>query len=140
MAQGPCKPSRFPAAAAVVVGDTLLDSRATGAVLRCVAIATGTPGGARPIPGVSITAMHNRHRATLRAIFTDPAPAGLEWAAVEALLAALGADVTEGNGSRVRVVLAGVRAVFHRPHPQKEARRYQVRAVRDYLRQAGIEP
>jgi hypothetical protein len=40
----------------------------------------------------------------------------------------------------VRVVLAGVRAVFHRPHPQKEARRYVVRAVRDYLRQAGIEP
>jgi hypothetical protein len=84
--------------------------------------------------------MHNRHRATLQAIFAEPATANLEWAAIEALLVALGADVTEGNGSRVRVVLAGVRAVFHRPHPQKEAKRYQVRAVRDYLRQAGIEP
>lgn len=84
--------------------------------------------------------MHSRHRATLRAIFAEPATANLEWAAIEALLVALGADVTEGNGSRVRVVLAGVRAVFHRPHPQKEAKRYVVRAVRDYLKQAGIEP
>ena len=84
--------------------------------------------------------MHSRHRATLRAIFAEPATANLEWAAIEALLVALGANVTEGNGSRVRVVLAGVRAVFHRPHPQKEAKRYVVRAVRDYLRQAGIEP
>jgi hypothetical protein len=84
--------------------------------------------------------MHNRHHATLRAIFADPVPADLQWAAIEALLVVLGADVTEGNGSRVRVVLAGMRAVFHRPHPQKEAKRYVVRAVRDYLRQAGIEP
>jgi hypothetical protein len=76
----------------------------------------------------------------LRAIFAEPATANLEWAAIEALLVALGADVTEGNGSRVRVVLAGVRAVFHRPHPQKEAKRYVVRAVRDYLKQAGIKP
>lgn len=76
----------------------------------------------------------------MRAIFAEPATANLEWAAIEALLVALGADVTEGNGSRVRVVLAGVRAVFHRPHPQKEAKRYVVRAVRDYLKQAGIKP
>lgn len=54
----------------------------------------------------------------MRAIFAEPATANLEWAAIEALLVALGADVTEGNGPRVRVVLAGVRAVFHRPHPQ----------------------
>ncbi|MFZ5492662.1 MAG: type II toxin-antitoxin system HicA family toxin [Pseudomonadota bacterium] len=84
--------------------------------------------------------MHNRHRATLRAIFAEPTPAGIEWSAIESLLVALGADVTEGNGSRVRVVLAGVRAVFHRPHPQKEAKRYLVRDVRDYLKQAGVEP
>lgn len=84
--------------------------------------------------------MHSRHRATLRAIFAEPAPANLEWAAIEALLVALGAELTEGNGSRVRVVLGGVRAVFHRPHPQKEAKRYLVRGVRDYLKQAGYTP
>lgn len=88
----------------------------------------------------TISPMHSRHRATLRAIFTDPAPASLEWSAIEALLTALGAEVTEGNGSRVRVVLHGVRAVFHRPHPQKEAKRYLVRAARDYLIQAGVKP
>ncbi len=84
--------------------------------------------------------MHSRHRATLRAMFAEPVPASLEWAAIEALLVALGAEVTEGNGSRVRVVLGGVRAVFHRPHPQKEAKRYLVRDVRDYLKQAGFTP
>lgn len=84
--------------------------------------------------------MHTRHRTTLRAVFAEPAPANLEWSAIEALLAALGGEVTEGSGSRVRVVLRGVRAVFHRPHPHKEAKRYLVRAVRDYLKQAGVEP
>ncbi len=32
----------------------------------------------------------------------------------------MGAEITEGRGSRVRVALKGVRAVFHRPHPEKE--------------------
>ena len=45
----------------------------------------------------------------------------IPWSDVEALFVALGAEVTEGHGSRVRVALNGVRAVFHRPHPEKEA-------------------
>jgi hypothetical protein len=36
------------------------------------------------------------------------------------MLKAMGAEITEGEGSRVRIALNGVRAVFHRPHPQKE--------------------
>src|SRR5271157_1693948 len=36
------------------------------------------------------------------------------------LVLACSAEVTEGQGSRVRVALNGVRAVFHRPHPRKE--------------------
>ena len=33
---------------------------------------------------------------------------------------ALGAERFEGNGSRIRFLLNGIKATFHRPHPQKE--------------------
>ena len=29
-------------------------------------------------------------------------------------------SISEGKGSRVRIALKGIRAVFHRPHPGKE--------------------
>jgi hypothetical protein len=61
-----------------------------------------------------------RHRATLEAIFADPVRAGIAWRDVEAMLVAAGSEVSEGSGSRVHVALNSVRAVFHRPHPQKE--------------------
>ena len=60
--------------------------------------------------------------------------------AVEALFIALGARVIEGRGSRVRFELNDVVATFHRPHPQKEARPYQVRDARRFLEQAGVSP
>jgi len=50
---------------------------------------------------------------------------------------ALGAEITEGSGSRVRIFLGGVRAVFHRPHPQKEADKGAVKSVRRFLEAAG---
>ena len=59
---------------------------------------------------------------------------------VEALLRAAGAEVSEGAGSRVRVALGGVRAVFHRPHPSPHAKRGGVRAVREFRAAAGVRP
>ena len=55
------------------------------------------------------------------------------------LLLALGAELSEGSGSRVRVALNGVRAVFHRPHPQRETDKGAVKSVRRFLQEAGIE-
>ena len=62
------------------------------------------------------------------------------WADIEALLAALGCNVIEGNGSRVRFERNGVIASFHRPHPSKKAKRYQGCAARDDLTKLGIKP
>ncbi|WP_328703222.1 type II toxin-antitoxin system HicA family toxin [Agrobacterium rubi] len=76
----------------------------------------------------------------LEAIFSDPVKAGIVWRDVEALFQACGADVSEGQGSRVRVALNGVRAVFHRPHPQKETDKGAVKSVRRFLSEAGIRP
>jgi hypothetical protein len=84
--------------------------------------------------------MNKRHRDTLDKIFQTPVPASLAWRDIEALLEALDAKTIEGRGSRVRFELNGVVATFHRPHPEKEAKPYQVRDARRFLEQAGIKP
>ncbi|MCE4072825.1 MULTISPECIES: type II toxin-antitoxin system HicA family toxin [Pseudomonas] len=84
--------------------------------------------------------MNARQRRTLELIYSLPVPASLEWLSIESLLIALGAQMIEGNGSRVRFELNGIVATFHRPHPAKEAKPYQVRDTRTLLEQAGIHP
>ena len=84
--------------------------------------------------------MNAKQRRTFAAVFAKPVPSGIEWAAIESLLMALGCTVMEGNGSRVRFTCRGVVASFHRPHPQKEAKQYQVRDARDFLDKIGARP
>lgn len=84
--------------------------------------------------------MNNRHLGTLKAIFSRPTSATLEWARIESLFSAVGAKAVERNGSRVRFELHGVVATFHRAHPDKEAKPYQVRDARAFLEQAGVIP
>lgn len=84
--------------------------------------------------------MNSKHRKTLAAIFKDPVPGTLEWSAVEGLLVAVGCRIIEGNGSRVRFEKDGEVETFHRPHPEKEAKRYQVRAARAYLIRLEVLP
>ena len=55
------------------------------------------------------------------------------------MLAALGADISEGSGWRVRISLNGVDAVFHRPHPRKEADKGSVKSMRRFLKEVGVE-
>ncbi|MCK5916247.1 MAG: type II toxin-antitoxin system HicA family toxin [Deltaproteobacteria bacterium] len=84
--------------------------------------------------------MNNKQRNTLQVIFRNPVVNNLEFKKIESLLVALGAELIEGEGSRVRFVLNGVVVTFHRPHPNKEAKPYQVRDVRNFLTQAGVKP
>ncbi|MBQ9459293.1 MAG: type II toxin-antitoxin system HicA family toxin [Oscillospiraceae bacterium] len=63
---------------------------------------------------------------------------GIRWDDVEALLRAFGAKISEGSGSRVRVELNGVRAVFHRPHPENTTDKGAVKSVRKLLDNAGV--
>ena len=79
----------------------------------------------------------DRRRRTLQAIFEKRA--SIPWSEIEGLLTHLGAELSEGRGSRVRIALNGVRAVFHRPHPEKETDRGAVVAMRRFLTEAGIE-
>ena len=84
--------------------------------------------------------MNSKQRKTLGAIFTDPVSGTLAWADIEGLLVAAGARVIEGNGSRVRLVCRDEVESFHRPQPAKDAKRYQVRAARDFLERIGVTP
>jgi hypothetical protein len=84
--------------------------------------------------------LSRKHQATLEAVFAEPVRASIPWRDIEAMLAACGADITEGQGSRVRIALNGIRAVFHRPHPQKETDKGAVKSVRRLLQEAEIQP
>jgi hypothetical protein len=84
--------------------------------------------------------MTAKHQKTLRSIFDDPVRANILWAEIEALFLSLGAERDEGSGSRVRFYLNGIRATFHRPHPQKETDRGTIKSVRKFLNESGVKP
>jgi len=81
--------------------------------------------------------MNSRQNKTLELIFTDPVQANIPWMDIEGLFRALGCLLSKGSGSRIRVKLNGVRAVFHRPHPQRTTDRGAVISVRRFLENAG---
>jgi len=84
--------------------------------------------------------MNSRHRKTLEAVFSKPTSANLEWSRIEALLISVGCTVIEGRGSRVRFVYETTVATFHRPHPAKEAKPYQIDDARSFLELIGVKP
>ncbi|MDD9973091.1 MAG: type II toxin-antitoxin system HicA family toxin [Candidatus Poribacteria bacterium] len=84
--------------------------------------------------------LSKKHQRTLEAIFSTQVPTTLQWRRIEALFMALGATKKEGSGSIVTFKLKDEDALFHRPHPQKEAKRYHVRKAREFLEQVGITP
>lgn len=84
--------------------------------------------------------MNTKHRKTLAALFAKPTSASMVFADIEALVKALGGSVTEREGSRVRIELHGEVWRCHRPHPDKEAKGYQVEEARELLERAGVQP
>ena len=83
--------------------------------------------------------MNRKNRNTLAAILEDPVRSDIPWDDIEGLFRTLGAEITEGRGSRVRVALKGILAVFHRPHPRKVTDKGSVKSVRRFLIAAGVK-
>jgi hypothetical protein len=75
---------------------------------------------------------------TLENILKKPVQANIAWADIESLLVALGANISEGSGSRIRIKLNDLRAVFHRPHPGKVTDKGAVASARRFLENAGV--
>ena len=84
--------------------------------------------------------MKAKHRKTLTAIFARPTSASVVFADIESLIKSLGGSITEREGSRVRIELNGEQWRCHRPHPGKEAKRYQVEEARELFERAGVNP
>lgn len=82
--------------------------------------------------------MNTKHRKVLAEIFKNPVSSKIRWSDIEMLFRGFGAEIIEGNGSRVRIVLFGKKAVFHRPHPKPETDKGAVMSVRKFLKNAGI--
>jgi len=83
--------------------------------------------------------MNRKQQKTLRAIFVVPTLASVNFSDIEKLLVALGAEVTEGSGSRLAFALNNQQIFVHHPHPAKEAKKYQVEAFREFLELAGVK-
>jgi hypothetical protein len=83
--------------------------------------------------------MNTRYRKILDAILRTPATSSLAFSEIETLVLHLGGQVLERQGSRVKLVLGGQCWRCHRPHPGKEARRYQIEEAREFLLRAGVK-
>ena len=66
--------------------------------------------------------------------------ANIKFRDIESLVIALGGEVREGAGSRVMVEISGKREYAHRPHPGKEAKRYIVERIRQWLISLEVKP
>lgn len=84
--------------------------------------------------------LSSKHARVLAAIFAVPVRPDIRWSDIESLFRALGAEIDQGSGSRIRISLNGRRMVFHTPHPQPVIIKDAVRSVRRFLLEAGIEP
>jgi hypothetical protein len=80
-----------------------------------------------------------KQRKTLKDIFHNPAKSSVLWSDVESLFRACGAHIEKGGGSRVCIMLNGIVAVFHSPHPQKETDKGALKSVRRFLENAGVK-
>ena len=84
--------------------------------------------------------MRKKHTDTLNAIFHTPILSNVKWSDIESLFISLGASVTEGRGSRVKIYLNDRVSVFHRPHPKKETDKSALVSVRRFLEESGVKP
>ena len=84
--------------------------------------------------------MKRKHQKTLELIFSRPVSGNVQWKDIEQLFIALGAEMVEGDGSRIGVRLFGERRVFHRPHPSPDTDKGAVTSVRRWLELNGVKP
>jgi hypothetical protein len=84
--------------------------------------------------------MNAKQRRVFARVFAHPTPANIRWDDIKSLLISLGAEISQRSGSAVAVELKGETAVFHEPHPESNAPRGLVRAVREFLENAGVSP
>lgn len=84
--------------------------------------------------------LRKKHRKILASVFSSSTRPNLPWRDIESLFTALGARKENSRGSAVTFYLCGKKLNLHTPHPQKEAKRYQIDKIRKFLIDIGITP
>ncbi len=84
--------------------------------------------------------MKAKHAKTLELIFSHPTSGNVRWSDVKSLLTALGAEIVEARGSRVRVFLFNEVKVFHCPHPSPDMDKGAAASLRKWLETNGVTP
>ena len=82
--------------------------------------------------------MNNKNKKLLQQIFSKPTPKNVLYADLENLFVSLGCEILQGNGSRVAFKKNNIRVDFHKPHPNKELKPYQVNDAKNFLIKLGI--
>ena len=83
--------------------------------------------------------MSSKHQKIFASLFDKPVKKNIKWSAIEKLIVGVGGQISQGDGSRLRIVLGGQSLNIHTPHPQKELKPYQIRAIRKLFIDQGIE-
>ena len=84
--------------------------------------------------------MKPKHQKTLELIYSRPVSGNIKWVDIEKLFTALGAEVSEREGSRVAVFLFNEVRIFHRPHPTPDTDKGAVTSIRKWLEMHGVIP
>lgn len=82
--------------------------------------------------------VRRKDRKTLELIFTRPVSGNIRWTEIESLFKSLGAEISEAEGSRVRVFLFDQIRVFHRPHPRPTTDKGAVESIRKWLEEHDV--
>ncbi|MDR2209111.1 MAG: type II toxin-antitoxin system HicA family toxin [Azoarcus sp.] len=82
--------------------------------------------------------MNSKHRKTLSSIFETPTRSDIAFSDIEALVLALDGKVVEREGSRIKFVVKDQDFRCHRPHPARQAKKYQVEVFREFLLKIGV--
>ncbi|MGK7879202.1 MAG: type II toxin-antitoxin system HicA family toxin [Crocosphaera sp.] len=84
--------------------------------------------------------MNKKQRKIYDSIFREPMRDNILWDDVITLIKAIGGTATEEDNRGVRFDLNKLSLNIHSPHPQKQLKRYQIKAIREFLFKARINP
>lgn len=88
---------------------------------------------------VPFRGVNKKHRAIFDKINEKPDRKDIDWNDFIALLDYLGAQINLKRGSAAGIRLNGIYAVFHKPHPDRRIYPTDLKRIRRFLKEAGIE-
>lgn len=84
--------------------------------------------------------MNSKQLRTLKRIFDNPNSVGCDLDGSREPFAGEGGDIQGGARFSIRTSLGQALLSIHKPHPQKELKKYALERVRDFLREVGLTP